>query len=238
MRLVRRTVVKNGAFISVTSSEKTDVSRLIEMLPDGYKRPDTVSYSSPLPLKLGMQIPASVAHSVMAYDLSQTETPVHGSMSVAANILSFAYLWNEVRVKGGSYGASVNASRTGSYFCYSYRDPEPARSLGIYRSCSDFLENFAGYTNDELSGFIISTIASTEPLISPAAKGRAADDFWFSGFTDEDRIRVRKEILETSGADLAGWKPAFDALSSSGSVCVIGPSSALETCEGLTTVTI
>ena len=236
--LVRRTVVKNGAFISVTSSEKTDVSRLIEMLPDGYKRPDTVSYSSPLPLKLGMQIPASVAHSVMAYDLSQTETPVHGSMSVAANILSFAYLWNEVRVKGGAYGASVNASRTGSYFCYSFRDPSPERSLEIYAGAADFLEAFAGSGDVDLSGFIISTIAQTEPLVSPASKGRSADDFWFSGFSDEDRIRIRKEILETTADDLLSWKEAFRNLASSGSVCVIGPKTSLDECGGLETVNV
>ena len=236
--LIARAIVREGAFISVTASEPADMSRLISMLSSGDARKASAAYRSSLPVSMGIQVPASVSHSVMAYDLSEIGILPGGSMSAAANILSLAYLWNEVRVRGGAYGASVNASRTGSYFCYSYRDPEPARSLGIYRSCSDFLENFAGYTNDELSGFIISTIASTEPLISPAAKGRAADDFWFSGFTDEDRIRVRKEILETSGSDLVSWKPAFDALSSSGSVCVIGPSSALETCEGLTTVTI
>ena len=236
--LIRRTLVKNGAFISVTSSEEADVSRLIGMLPDGYKRPDSASYTSPLPVKLGMQVPASVAHSVVAYDLSQTGTPVHGSMSVAANILSFAYLWNEVRVKGGAYGASVNASRTGSYFCYSFRDPSPARSLGIYAGAADFLEAFAGNGDVDLSGFIISTIAQTEPLVSPASKGRSADDFWFSGFSDEDRIRIRKEILETTAEDLLGWKEPFRDLASSGSVCVIGPKSSIDDCDGLETVNV
>ena len=132
----------------------------------------------------------------------------------------------------------MNASRTGSFFCYSYRDPSPERSIEIYRGCPAFLDLFAGSGETDLSGFIISTIASTEPLISPASKGRSADDFWFSGFTDEDRIRVRREILETTHEDLLRWKDAFEAMAGSGSVCVIGPAGALDACEGLETVSI
>ena len=132
----------------------------------------------------------------------------------------------------------MNASRTGSYFCYSFRDPSPERSLEIYAGAADFLEAFAGSGDVDLSGFIISTIAQTEPLVSPASKGRSADDFWFSGFSDEDRIRIRKEILETTADDLLSWKEAFRNLASSGSVCVIGPKTSLDECVGLETVNV
>ena len=236
--LIKQSVVRTGAFISITASEEADVSRLAGMLPEGQKGPAAVSYSSPLPEKLGILVPASVSHSVLAYDLSRTGIPVRGSLSVASNILSFAYLWNEVRVKGGAYGASVNANRTGSYFCYSYRDPSPARSIGVFGGTADFLDAFAGSGDIDLSGFIISTIAQTEPLVSPASKGRSADDFWFSGFSDEDRIRIRKEILETTPEDLLNWREAFKSMAESGSICVIGPKTALDSCEDLEIVSI
>jgi Zn-dependent M16 (insulinase) family peptidase len=162
----------------------------------------------------------------------------HGSLSVAANILSLAYLWNEIRVKGGAYGTGVNSNRTGSFIAYSYRDPSPAKSLATYGTMPEFLDSFAEAPEGSIDGFIISTIAQTEPLVSPASKGRSADDFWFSGFTDEDRIRVRREILEATPAQLAGWHDAFAKLAAEGRVCVAGPASALETCEGLETVII
>ena len=236
--LISRSCVRTGAYISVTDSVPADMSRFISMLPEGAERQKTAEYRSSLPASLGIQVPASVSHSVMAYDLGEAAISAEGSMSVAANILSLGYLWNEIRVKGGAYGASVNASRTGSFFCYSYRDPSPERSIEIYRGCPAFLDLFVGSGETDLSGFIISTIASTEPLISPASKGRSADDFWFSGFTDEDRIRVRREILETTHEDLLRWKDAFEAMAGSGSVCVIGPAGALDACEGLETVSI
>ncbi len=236
--VIAKTVVRSGAYISVTASEPVNMTRLTEMLSEGQPRPASGSYTSQLPARLGLQIPASVSHAVQAYDLSQTGTKPDGSLSVAANILSLAYLWNEIRVKGGAYGTSVSANRTGSYLCYSYRDPSPARSLGIYRTMADFLAAFADAEQSDIDGFIISTIAQTEPLVSAAARGRSADDFWFSGFTDEDRIRIRREILETTPADLVRWCDAIRALAENGRTCVIGPKSALDTCEGLETVSI
>jgi Zn-dependent M16 (insulinase) family peptidase len=236
--LISRSCVRTGAYISVTDSVPADMSRFISMLPEGAERQKTAEYRSSLPVSLGIQVPASVSHSVMAYDLGEAGISAEGSMSVAANILSLGYLWNEIRVKGGAYGASVNASRTGSFFCYSYRDPSPARSLDIYKTTPDFLDAFAGAEDVDVSGFIISTIASTEPLVSPASKGRAADDFWFSGFTDEDRIRVRREILETTPEELRSWHDAFAGLAADGTVCVIGPKSALESCPDLEIIDI
>ena len=102
----------------------------------------------------------------------------------------------------------------------------------------EFLDAFSDAPEGSIDGFIISTIAQTEPLVSPATKGRSADDFWFSGFSDEDRIRIRREILETTPAQLLEWREAFRALAEDGSVCVTGPKSALDKCDGLEILSI
>ena len=127
----------------------------------------------------------------------------------------------------------MSAGRTGSLFCHTYRDPSPERSLGIFKTTSDFLTDFVSDESVDIDGFIISTIASTEPLLSPAAKGRSADDFYLSGFTDEDRIRIRSEILNTKVGDLAGLKDVLEDMAEKGTVCVVGPRPALDACEDL-----
>ena len=132
----------------------------------------------------------------------------------------------------------MSAGRTGSLFCYTYRDPSPGRSLGIFKTVSDFLSDFTSGESTDLDGFIISTIASTEPLLSPAAKGRSADDFFLSGFTDDDRIRIRKEILNTKAGDLAGLSEVLKDMAENGTVCVVGPKSALDACEDLEVFTL
>ena len=51
-------------------------------------------------------------------------------------------LWNSIRVQGGAYGAGMNADRSGSLYCYSYRDPSPGRTLDVYRQLAGFLRSF------------------------------------------------------------------------------------------------
>ena len=132
----------------------------------------------------------------------------------------------------------MNAGRTGCVFCYTYRDPSPDRSLGIYKGLPDFLDSFMSEENTDLDGFIISTIASADPLMSPTTKGRVADDFYLSGFTDEDRIRFRREMLETKVSDFAAMREVLADMAEKGTVCVAGPKSVLEACEDLEIFTL
>ena len=194
--------------------------------------PQKAAYTSTLPKRMGIELPSAVSFAVTAYDMASDGRKMSGSMQVAANIISLTHLWNTIRVQGGSYGASMSAGRTGGLLCYTYRDPSPARSLGVYKTIPEFLSSMAS-EDAVIDGYIISTIASTEPLISPAAKGRAADDFYLSGFSDEDRIRIRREILETKVSDLADMCSALNDMTENCTVCVAGPKSALEACEEL-----
>ena len=227
---ITKSINRDNLILSETASEYADISGLVSMLPEGGEQPLKTHYESKLPRRMGIQIPAAVSFSVLAYDMASGGYSMSGSMSAAANILSLAHLWNVIRVQGGAYGASMSAGRTGSLFCYTYRDPSPSRSLGIYSTLPDFIEEFASSEDADIDGFIISTISSTEPLMSPAAKGRAADDFVLSGFTDDDRIRFRKEILETKTSDLLAQKEALRSMAESGCVCVVGPKAAVSEC--------
>lgn len=237
-KLIAQNVVKAGAVMSVTASEEADLGRLVDMLPAGEARPEFVTYESDLPERLGINIPSQVSYSVVAYDMAQMGTKPQGSISVAANILTLAHLWNEIRVKGGAYGTGVSCGRTGSMLAYSYRDPSPGKSLEVYKTIPEFLTAFASAEGAELDGFIISSIANSEPLTSVASKGRSADDFWFSKFSDEDRIRVRSEILDATPKDIAKWAEAFEKMANEGCVCVAGPKAVLEACKDLEIVNL
>ena len=236
--VIRKSVCRQNAIIGVTADSYPDLSKLMEKLPDGEAMPDKVHYESELPRRMGIEIPAAVSFAVTSYDLKSDGHKMSGNFQVAANIISLSHLWNSIRVQGGAYGASMSAGRTGSLFCHTYRDPSPGRSLGIFRTTSDFLKDFASDESVDIDGFIISTIASTEPLLSPAAKGRSADDFYLSGFTDEDRIRIRREILNTKAGDLAGLGDVLKDMAEKGTVCVVGPKAALEECEDLEIFTL
>ena len=229
---IKQSINRSNAIISVTADSYPDMTGFVKMLPEGEAMPQKAAYTSGLPKKMGIELPSAVSFAVTAYDMTSDGRKMSGSMQVAANIISLTHLWNTIRIQGGSYGASMSAGRTGGLLCYTYRDPNPARSLGVYKTIPEFLSSAAS-EDMSIDGYIISTIASTEPLISPAAKGRAADDFYLSGFSDEDRIRIRREILETKVSELADMCSALKDMTEKCTVCVAGPRDALEACEDI-----
>ncbi len=235
---ILKSINRKNAVISVTADSCPDISGFIDLLPDGDAMPEKTGYVSVLPRKMGIELPAAVSFAITAYDMTADNHRMNGSMQVAANMISLTHLWNTIRVQGGAYGASMSAGRTGTVFCYTYRDPSPARSLGVFKTIPEMLAGSTSAEDMDIDGFIISTIASAEPLLSPSAKGRSADDFYLSGFTDEDRIRIRKEMLNTKAGDLAGLVDVFKDMADKCTVCVAGPKSALETCEDLETVSL
>ena len=142
-----------------------------------------------------------------------------------------------VRVQGGAYGAGMNIRRSGGLSCHSYRDPSPAKTLETCRNMADFLRSFRD-SGEKLDKFIISTIANTEPLLSPRQMGNLADGNWICGSTYEAALRERKELLEADWDGLLSWCGLLEQLREKGTVCVVGHSEALNACEaeGLTLV--
>ena len=127
---------------SVTSDTPVDLGDFLLTLPQGTPAASSAHYESTLPRRLGIQIPAQISYAVLGYQTAQNHRSYGGTLRLMGNIASYDYLWNQIRVQGGAYGTGLQASRLGDVFCYSYRDPSPARSLGVYRSLSQFFTDF------------------------------------------------------------------------------------------------
>ncbi|MCM1054763.1 MAG: insulinase family protein [Bacteroides sp.] len=232
-RVQKEAVIRNGLTVSVTAAEEADVSDLISAMPEGRRLPERAAYKTSLPPKMGIKVPSQVAYAVRGHHLSAMGEKLTGELKVLETILSYNYLWNMIRVQGGAYGAGMRAMKlTGRLFCYSYRDPSPARSLDIYNTLSDYVREFCG-SDEDLDKLIIAEIGSTEPLRTPEEQGIAADDNYFSGISDEEQIRIRKEMLSADKSKLLKQCSVLDKLASGGAVCVVGHEGALKECEGL-----
>ena len=215
--------------LGLTEDGNADLSGLLEKLPAGSPCVAAAHYESGLPRQLGIRIPAQVSYAALGCHLAACGERYNGTLQLLANILSLSYLWNAVRVQGGAYGAGMQAGR-GSMFCYSYRDPSPARTLDTCRTMGDFITQFRD-SGEKLDKFIISTIAGTEPLASPRQLGAMADNRWFSGLTYEDAVQERREMLEADWDSLLAWTGMLDRLKDLGAVCVVGHGEALNACE-------
>ncbi len=182
----------------------------------------------------GIQVPAQISYAAIGNNLQKYDQGYSGVLRTIAQILNYGYLWNEVRVKGGSYGTGFTSSINGNIACWSYRDPSPENSLEVFRNAADYIEELADQ-NTDLTSFIIGTIAAFEPLVSPAAKILAADGRYFSGISAQMLAAIRQEILDTDNAALKAIAGRLREAISEGVCCVVGSAEAIDRC-GIETV--
>lgn len=144
-----------------------------------------------------------------------------GLMRVVRSILSYEYLWNTIRVQGGAYGAGFIPRKDGSLSFYSYFDPSPSKSLIAYRKSSDYLRDMAE-RGEDISKFIIGAIGEYDSIITPRVASVISASDYLNGWSPEDEIRVRQEMLTVGSDDLKLAADIIDDLLSHGSTCVVG----------------
>ena len=219
--------------VSVTSQrEQDDISKIVQAF-SGNEHADvcestTLAYRN-LAQKEAIQIPAGISYAVSAGNLKRLEQEYNCEMEVLATILSFDYLWNEVRVKGGASGCGFSIGTTGEINFTSYRDPDPANSIEVYNNTSKYIRAFC---NDEepLDKYIISTAAFQEPLKQTRILAEYADADYFRGITYEDRVGMRSHILQMKKSDLLKYAELMDKISEEKTYCVIGNEQAIAQC--------
>lgn len=227
----------SNLILSITSEDDISVSEITKHLPEGEKGSETVKIKSGLPKKTTLKIPAPVSYAVKGWHPSLSGKEADGSIRVVSNIVSLAFLWNEVRVFGGAYGAGMSGGNNDGIFCYSYRDPSPVSSLGAYDRIADFLEELA-QSDENIDNFIISTIASANPLMTPDSEGNVADNFYLCGISEEMRKKTHSEMLGTTKENLLSWAQTMRDMAQSGAVCVVGGEGLIAECKDLEVIEI
>ncbi len=140
---------------------------------------------------------------------------------MAARALSYDYLWKEVRVKGGAYGAGFQTARTGNLRFYSYRDPHLDETLERFAGASAWLAAFDP-ADDEMEGYVVSTVAGFDTPLKARGLVRRQDGDFFGGRTPESRLETRTQMIETSAEQLRGLAGPIARAVEENDVCVFG----------------
>ena len=144
-----------------------------------------------------------------------------GVWSVIANALSFDYLWNEVRVKGGAYGVGFRRGEEGFARFYSYRDPGVDGTLARFDAAADWLAAFEP-ASDEMEGYIVATVAAHDAPAKPRAIARREDGAFLCGRAADWREKLRDEKLAATPAAIRACAPVLRKVADEGAVCVFG----------------
>jgi hypothetical protein len=151
----------------------------------------------------------------------------HGSAAVITRFIRTAWLWDQVRVQGGAYGAFCLFDRlSGTLTFVSYRDPNLERTLGAFDETSRFLKK-TDLGESELTKAIIGAIGDLDTHMLPDAKGYASMGRYLSEDTESTRQQMRSEILCTEPSHFRAFAEVLDQVSAQGIVKVLGSADAI-----------
>ena len=167
-------------------------------------------------------VASDVTYTACGWDRRLLGEPYGGTWLLASRILSYDFLWTEVRVKGGAYGAGFQTTRSGSSRFYSYRDPRIDETVECFRTAGDWLAGVFSPTESEMDGYVVSTVASLDAPAKARELLRRQDGLYFSGATLADRARVREEVRAARTEDVRALAPSVDAIAGAGCVCAFG----------------
>ena len=229
--LVRRIVSRERMLLSCGEhTPEAALEALARAVPAaGQPAPGPACYPRPGARREGLTIPAAVGFAGMGTSLKLHGRAYTGSIPVLANVLNYTYLWSEIRVQGGAYGCGFGGRSSGDLFYYTYRDPQPARSLGVMRNAPAYLRAFCRDEPD-LTGFILGAVSTLDPLRGAEAKIGAAEGRWLRGITEAQVRRWYSELLHTGPAELLALAPALEELAAEHAVCVAAGKPLLEAC--------
>lgn len=230
--LAKELLVKNRLTLSVNET-CMDASAFIKGLPYGDVFVAKEANYAPLAAdKVGVAIPAPVGYAAKVAKLD--DFMFKGSCYVLQKVLNFSYLWNEIRVLGGAYGTGFSISDTGEIAFHSYRDPKPARSLGVYDKAAEFIEKYCQEV-DDLTPLILGSFATADPLLNAAQKIAVAEGLYFKKIKYETRVQRRKQLLETTPGDLLEYVKYIKEIAKQDLACVVAGQNLLDTCDSLET---
>lgn len=175
----------------------------------------------------GFVIPSNVSFVARGASPAADDNGTLGTWQVASRALTLDYLWNEVRVKGGAYGVGFKRTTGGIRQFWSFRDPNVADTLGRYDGASAWLAGWAP-TAEELSGYIVSSVATQDAPEKPRALARRQDIQRFSGRPANWRNIIRQQVLDTTAQTMRALAPTLEPDASATGVCVFGPREAIE----------
>ena len=81
-----------------------------------------------------------------------------GALQILKVIMSYDYLWQNIRVKGGAYGCMSSFKKSGDSFLVSYRDPHLKNTLEVFEKTPEYLRAFTA-DEREMTKYIIGTIS-------------------------------------------------------------------------------
>ena len=177
--------------------------------------------------KQGLKNSAQIQYVACGGNFKDKGLSYTGVINVLKVILSYDYLWSEVRVKGGAYGCMNIISRNGDGCFVSYRDPNLKETIEAFENCADYIAEF-DEDDMALTKYIISAIGNLDTPLTPAARGFNSLSAYMSGITDEMVQREREQVIDATVEDIRKCSELIRGFMEDHTLCVVGNAGKIE----------
>ena len=175
-------------------------------------------------------IPSDVTYLARACDPRTLEIETDGTWSVASSALSYDYLWNEIRVKGGAYGCGFRSPSPRHASFYTYRDPAIDPSLARIEAAGDWLASFDPDA-DTFEGFIVSCVSGMDAPLKPYTLTKRRNAEYFCKTPSGKRAERRQQMLESTPDALRALAADISRIAREAPACVFAGREAIEASE-------
>lgn len=151
---------------------------------------------------------------------------------VLARVMSYEYLWHNIREVGGAYGTGMVTQNDSTEYLYTYRDPHLKES---YETFAKGPAELAGrdYTEKDMNEFIVGAAAKLDTPRKPREEAASTDCKYFCGITDEMTAAERKSLCSVDAAALKAEAADLSARMEKGVRVVFGSKEAVEAAKEL-----
>ena len=224
--LAGRIFVADGCMASFTGSDEDfdaywDAAGNLGLgAGDGAGR-DALVVPAPCDRHEAFVIPSDICFAARACDPRRLGIDVTGAWAVAANALSYDYLWNEIRVKGGAYGCGFRAAGERQAAFYTYRDPAIDPSIERVARAGEWLGSFEP---DEAAfeGFIVSCVSGMDAPVKPYALTKRRNTTYLAGLDPHAREERRAQMLAATPGELRSLGADVTRIAAESPTCVFG----------------
>lgn len=200
------------------SNYKKDISAYTDKLYNDTEKQDgfTLNFETP-GYSEGFYFDSLVQYVGLGYNIDNYS----GSHLVLRHILSLDYLWNNIRVKNGAYGAGAIFNAFGDFNLWSYRDPNLKETLDIYYNIDKYVKNFTS-DNKEMNKYIIGTLNTLDVIMSPSALATYSLNLYLTNSPFYKYDEIVEEIKNTNVDDVNKLSSNFINMKDKAYVCVLG----------------
>ena len=207
-------VLRSRKDILITRDEKT--------LSEGVRRAEQFLEKHPAELEGGVGerklrdavdtayvMPVDVNYVGQGYNFRCLGYEYSGKLLVLKKYLSTEYLWNNIRVMGGAYGAFLQLDKFGNLDLVTYRDPHVKRTYEMYDRLPEYISSI-DLSEEDLEKIIIGTMSDVDMPQPVYARLREYVIRQYAGDSYEGIKKRRLDILKTDSEDLRSFSKMFE----------------------------